>query len=292
MEKSGWKIKFYGTRGSIPICDPEYQIFGGNTTCILIDLVTECSSRVLGILDAGTGIRKLGKDYVNGKFGNPKHIFLAFSHFHWDHIQGFPFFAPAYDPNQKITIFAPMAERPKDYLKQIFEVQMQEKYFPVHLDDMGAQFRFFTAKHLDVDFTKLQFDKFLTNKHNHPGDAYGYRLEAFGKSVTICTDIEHGDELDKRIIEFAKDTDLLVHEAQYTDEELTRHKGWGHSSYSQAIEVAELANAKQLIITHHDPDHDDAFLLQMEAACQKRFPNCTFAREGMEVTLLNGDIQC
>jgi len=284
MEESGWKIKFYGTRGSIPICDLEYQLFGGNTTCILFDLINAGDSKVLGILDAGTGIRKLGKDYYKGEFGNPEHIFIAFSHFHWDHIQGFPFFAPAYDPKQKISIFAPMAEQPWGYLKQIFEGQMQEKYFPVNLDDMGADFKFLTTGSLE-EFKVMQLDKFMTNKHNHPGGAYGYRLEAFGKSVTICTDIEHGDKIDSRVVAFSRNSDILIHEAQYTDEELKAHKGWGHSSYSQALEVAERSNAKELIITHHDPDHDDYFLLEMEAECQKRFPNCTFAREGMEIVI-------
>jgi len=105
-----------------------------------------------------------------------------------------------------------------------------------------------------------------------------------GKGIVICTDLEHEeDEVNPDIVAFCRDADVLVHDAQFTNEELKTHKGWGHSTYDQAIEVAEKANVKKLIMTHHDPDHDDAFLTKMEKECQKRFPNCFLAREGMEI---------
>jgi len=103
-----------------------------------------------------------------------------------------------------------------------------------------------------------------TNKHKHPGGAYGYRIELGGKVMVFCTDIEHGNSIDKNVVKLAENADFLIHDAQFTDEELKNKTGWGHSSYSQAIEVAEMANVKMLALTHHDPDHDDAFLRKME----------------------------
>ncbi len=269
---------FYGTRGSIPICDPNYFEFGGNTTCISFH---RSSNNRLGILDAGTGIRSLGK-YISKELPDQKDIFIFFSHFHWDHIQGFPFFDPAYDPNRLIHIGAMGKEGHFTDLRKIFKNQMLAEYFPVQLEDMGAEF--------DFDFQKR--DVFVNDDvvlrtilQNHPGGSYGYRIEAEGKVIVICTDIEHGESINEDIVEFARGADLLVHEAQYTDEELLKHRGWGHSSYSQAIEVAERAGAKILAMTHHDPDHNDEFLRKIEKRCQDRFKDCLLAREGMNIEI-------
>ncbi len=127
------QVKFYGTRGSISVSGKEYEEFGGNTTCIQI--MTKETGRI-GILDAGTGIRKLGNDFLAMNTGQ-KDIFIAFTHFHWDHIQGFPFFAPAYDKSKVINILAPGEDRKLEDLKDIFDVQMQDRYFPVSMDEMG-----------------------------------------------------------------------------------------------------------------------------------------------------------
>ena len=121
-------------------------------------------------------------------------------------------------------------------------------------------------------------------KHNHPGNAYSYRLQDIeGKVIVYCTDIEHGEHINPQIVELARNADVLIHEGQYTPEELSRFKGWGHSSWAQAVEVADRANVKKLIITHHDPDHDDAFLSEIEKQCQARFSNTILAREKMEI---------
>ena len=271
------KIKFYGTRGSIPICSEDFLVFGGNTTSIKI---TRENGKI-SILDAGTGIRNLGKDLVNSGF-EQNELFIGFTHFHWDHIQGFPFFDPAYNPNNVINILAMGKNRKIDDLEGIFEGQMKEEYFPVPLKGMGATF----------NFVQMHQNKWINDdaiisviKQNHPGGSYGYRMDDNGKSVVICTDIEHGDAVLPEIIEFCKGADLLVHEAQYTREELVNHRGWGHSSYDQAIEVAERAEVKQLVITHHDPEHDDAFLTRVEKECQLRFADCILARENMEIEI-------
>ncbi len=236
------------------------------------------------ILDAGTGIRELGKEMARDPhLGIDRECFLAFSHFHWDHIQGLPFFAPAYDPRRKFTISAIGRGHYGKDLRSIFEAQMQEEYFPVSLEGMGAKIEF--LHHPD---SHMSFDEAFVKvvKHNHPGGAYSYRFQdTDGKVVVCCTDIEHGENIDLRIVELAQGADLLIHEAQYTPEELPRFKGWGHSSWTQAVDVAEQANVKRLIITHHDPDHDDKFLTGIEKKCQERFPNSALAREGMEVVV-------
>jgi ribonuclease BN (tRNA processing enzyme) len=166
---------------------------------------------------------------------------------------------------------------------------MRKEFFPVQLEKMGAIFNFMlleeTIKIFEPKFRNAKQVIVKTNKHKHPGGAYGYRYERDGKILVFCTDIEHGDSIDENVVEFVRGADLLVHDAQYTDEELIGKKGWGHSSYNQAIEVAERADVKVLALTHHDPDHDDVFLQRMEKKCQHRFKNCFLAREKMEIEI-------
>ncbi len=278
-------IKFYGTRGSIPICNPEYQEFGGNTTCIQLKIK---ETNNIAVFDAGTGIRDLGKEFITSGH-KQEELFIAFSHFHWDHIQGFPFFDPAFNKQQKINVLAMGSGREIKCLEEIFKVQMQKEYFPVPLENMGADFNFML---LDQSMEIFGGDDsgsrpiiVIANRHNHPGGAYGYRLERDGKVFVFCTDVEHGDDIDQNVVRLAEGADLLIHEAQYTSEELKDKKGWGHSSYEQAIQVAEMAGVKQLAITHHDPDHNDEFLTKMEKQCQGRFKDCFLAREKMEVEI-------
>jgi phosphoribosyl 1,2-cyclic phosphodiesterase len=269
------KIKFYGTRGSIPVCNRDFLEFGGNTTSIQL---TRDNGRI-AILDAGTGIRQLGNDLIKKGF-HQEELFIGFTHFHWDHIQGFPFFGPAYNSNMIINILAMGKDRGINDLEGIFKGQMKPEYFPVPLESMGAKFNFLKLDHneLNINGTTVR-----VIKQNHAGDSFGYRIEDNGKSFVFCTDLEHGDTVLPEIVDFCQNADLLVHDGQYTPEQLKTHKGWGHSSYEQAIEVAERAGAKKLVITHHDPEHNDAFLTKLEKECQKRLPNCVFARENMEI---------
>jgi len=235
------------------------------------------------IFDAGTGIRDLGNDLVASGHEQDE-IFIVFSHFHWDHILGFPFFALACNPKQRINIIDMGKDRNIEDLRGLFTILMQSEYFPVPLDKMGVHLEFMQPDVSSGIFGSLHV-KVTANRHNHPGGAYGYRLEREGKVLVICTDIEHGDEIDQNVVELCKGADLLIHEAQYTSEELKTKKGWGHSSYEQAIQVAEMAGAKKLAITHHDPEHDDEFLLEIEKQCQARFPNCVLARDKMEIEI-------
>ncbi len=277
------KLKFYGTRGSIPVCDPGFQQFGGNTTCLQITLTD--TNRIV-IIDAGTGLRNLGRD-LRAIGHRQEQIVIAFSHFHWDHIQGFPFFAPAYDSKQKITLLTLGRDRTTTDLRQIFEVQMQAEYFPVQLDQMGAVFEFLQIADASQHFTAINGVETIVTaqRHNHPGGAYSFRIERRGKVLVVCTDVEHGKQIDPRLVDLARGADLLVHDAQYTAEELQKRRGWGHSSFDQAMQLAEMAGVKRLALTHHDPEHDDEFLLRIEKLCQERCPNAVLAREGMEIAI-------
>ena len=277
------KLKFYGTRGSIPVCDAGFQEFGGDTTCLQI---TFTDTNRVAIIDAGTGVRNLGKDLrVIGH--KQDQIVIAFTHFHWDHIQGFPFFAPAYDPSQKLTLLTIGRGQTVTNLREIFEVQMQSQYFPVQLDHMGANFEFLQIADASKHFTAVNNVETVVTalRHNHPGGAYTFRIERNGKVLVVCTDVEHEEQMDPQLVELARGADLLVHDAQFTAEELKNRRGWGHSSFDQAMQFAEMAGVKHLALTHHDPEHDDEFLQRIEKLCQERFPNAVLARQGMEIAI-------
>jgi len=270
------KVTFYGTRGSIPVPEGEFVRVGGNTPCVLLTFQT---GRI-AILDAGTGIRKLGKDLLEDSHEQFDDILIALSHTHWDHIQGFPFFRPAYDPRRHFTIAICGKGTQAERIENIFALQMQREYFPTRLEKMGAAMTFWAP---DVTHHETPAGvTILASKQNHPGDSYGYRFEEGGSTLVYCTDVEHADGIDRNVVALARDADLLIHDAQYTPEELELKRGWGHSSWEQAVQVAEQAGVKRLALFHHDPEHTDSFLLRIEKECQKRFPDAFLAREGAQ----------
>ena len=197
------RLKFYGTRGSIPVCDVGFQQFGGNTTCLQITFTD--TNRIV-IIDAGTGLRNLGRD-LRAIGHKQEQIVIAFTHFHWDHIQGFPFFAQAYDAGQKITLLTLGRDQTVSNLREIFEVQMQAEYFPVQLDHMGADFEFLQIADASQHFTGINNVETVVTaqKHNHPGGAYSFRIERNGKVLVVCTDVEHGEQIDPRLVELAQE---------------------------------------------------------------------------------------
>jgi len=184
------KVTFYGTRGSIPVAEGEYVRVGGNTPCVFI---TFPSGRI-AILDAGTGIRKLGKNLLEDSHEQFDDIVILLSHTHWDHIQGFPFFIPAYDLRRHFTIAICGKGRHAEDLENIFALQMQPEYFPTPLEKMGAAMTFWAP---DVDQYETPAGvTIVAAKHNHPGDSYGYRIEERGRTLVYCTDVEHADGID------------------------------------------------------------------------------------------------
>src|SRR5436305_14630998 len=231
------KLKFYGTRGSIPVCDASFQQFGGNTTCLQIT-----DTNQIAIIDAGTGLRNLGRD-LRAIGHKQEQIRIAFTHFHWDHIQGFPFFAPAYDSKQQITLLTLGRDQTITNLREIFEVQMQAEYFPVQLDHMGANFEFLQIADASKHFTGINnvATVVTAQRHNHPGGAYSFRIERNGKVLVVCTDVEHGEQIDPRLVEVGRGAYFLGHDGQSTAEELEKRTGWGRSRFAQGIALAYLA---------------------------------------------------
>jgi phosphoribosyl 1,2-cyclic phosphodiesterase len=277
MKGAMMKITFYGTRGSIPVPEQDFVQFGGNTPCVLITFST---GRV-AILDAGTGIRKLGDDLLAASHEQYDDMIIGLSHTHWDHIQGFPFFKLANDPRRHITLAICGNGRTTKDLESIFATQMQDDYFPVSLDKIGAKLTFWQP---DVtEYNHPRGINIVASKYNHPGGAYGYRITEGNKTVVYCTDVEHMDGIDPNVVALSRNADLLIHDAQYTTDELKEKRGWGHSSWEQAVEVAKQAEVKRLALFHHDPEHSDDFLLDQEMKCHRRFPMAFFAREGTEI---------
>ncbi|MEQ9497646.1 MAG: MBL fold metallo-hydrolase [Deltaproteobacteria bacterium] len=270
-------VTFWGVRGSIATSGSEFSRYGGNTTCLEIT----CGDKQL-IFDAGTGLRALGqKMLVEGR----KETTFFFSHLHWDHIQGFPFFSPAFVPGTKIELYGPVDEDGVTTLHAALDAQMKPPCFPVTLDMMASEKHFTTVASGDVISTG-PFDVSM-RALNHPQGSLGFRIEAGGRSVCFATDTEHKDEeIDDAILDLARDVDLLIYDAQYTEDEYEgragpSRRGWGHSTYVAATEIAHAAGAKQLALFHHDPTHDDAMVERMESDARTRFVNAFAAREGL-----------
>lgn len=288
--KSPFTIRFWGVRGSIATPGPDTVRYGGNTACTEV----RCGEQLL-ILDAGTGIRQLGLSLLHEFQQRPinGHIFIG--HTHWDHIQGFPFFTPAFIPGNEFTIYSLHgAEKP---LEKVFRGLMDNDYFPVLLTEMKANLDFRELEST-VNLGEIQVSYMFLN---HPGLAIGFRVAFAGRTLVYISDHEkYGrlspgepspNPLDLEIARFAENADLLISEAQYTEEEYTHKKGWGHSTFLDALERAAEAKVKRLAIIHHDPAHDDDFMDQISEFCQKTIAernytfSCVLAQEGTSIEL-------
>ena len=283
------RVRFWGTRGSIATPGTETARYGGNTSCTEV----RYGEHIL-VLDAGTGIRKLGNALLQEFAKRPIRAHIFVGHTHWDHIQGFPFFVPAYIPGNEFFIYSLRgAGKP---LEKVFRGQMDADYFPVPLADMLAHLNF-------VELTKpVEIGPVQVAIHylNHPGVAVGFRISAGGKSVVYVSDHEPfyrmvsgavGEAEEAGLIEFARGADLWIREAQYTEEEYKSKKGWGHSTFDDAIRAAAEAGVKRLAIFHHDPMHDDDFMDRLMAKLGEQVRSasysflCTAAKEGEIIDL-------
>jgi phosphoribosyl 1,2-cyclic phosphodiesterase len=282
----GITVRFWGVRGTIPTPGPETCRYGGNTACVEVRAGGE-----LLILDAGTGIRKLGQA-LSGS-GVPIHGTLLISHAHWDHIHGLPFFAPAMTAGNRFRVYGSAGCGP--HMRSILAGQMESPYFPLSLDDLPDTLEFHELQHDSIDIGRV---KVRTLPLHHPGLALGFRVEAFGRSVVYATDQEpfaagNGAEpaLDPRLLQFASGADLLICDAQYTAEEYRQHVGWGHSSVTDAVRLALASRVGRLALFHYDPERDDASvdaLLQIARDEVKRRHGrieCVAAAEGLELAI-------
>ena len=279
MAKAGkMYIRFWGVRGSVSSPGKETVKYGGDTSCIEV----RCGKEIL-ILDAGSGIRKLGNKILKEK---PQHISILFSHFHWDHIQGFPFFAPVFNKKYSITL---VGERKMNFtLEQLFTAQMMFPYFPLSLSELDAKINFQEITRKDSIIKNNV--KIKLARLNHPGGSIGYRIEYGGKSFVYATDTEHFSCMDKSLLELSLNADVLVYDCNYTEDEYSGktgppRTGWGHSTWTQGIKVAKAAKVKKFILFHHDPAHDDKFVDKLEKQAQKEFKESYAAYEGMEINL-------
>jgi phosphoribosyl 1,2-cyclic phosphodiesterase len=273
------KIKFWGVRGSIASPGPHTQVVGGNTSCVEV----VAGGRTF-IFDAGTGLRALGNELLARKQTEAT-VFL--SHFHWDHIQGMPFFVPAYVPDFNLTMFGGIHDGAN--LRAALEAQMQTPAFPVSFADLSANIALRTVKSKScIDLEDNIRVRVL--KLNHPGGSFGYRLECDGLSVVYATDTEHYACVDPELRKLCEGADVLIYDAQYTPEEYSGARGgskvgWGHSTYVAAADLARQAGVLQLVLFHHDPLRTDDGVADVERLTRTLFANTSAAREGMQIEL-------
>ncbi len=273
-------IHFWGVRGSIACPGSETVRYGGNTPCV--------EMRVGGkrlIFDGGTGLRVLGQNLLSQM---PVEAYMFFTHSHWDHIQGFPFFVPAFIKGNRFHIHGAIAPNGSS-IEQRLSDQMHHPNFPVPLRVMGAELNFHTiAIGEAVEIGDITVENAVLN---HPGEAVGYRVNWKGYSVAYITDTEHfPDRLDENVLYLARNADVMIYDATYTDEEYyspaTSKVGWGHSTWQEAVKVAQAAHVKKLVIFHHDPLHNDDFLDNVGEQVAQQFPDSLMAREGLSIQLV------
>jgi len=264
------EVRIWGARGSVPTPAAENLRVGGNTACVEVKVASGESF----IFDAGTGIRNLGLAHaMHAQQQRDLHIFLT--HFHWDHLQGLPFFTPLYSAENTITFHSACSA---EHLRNVLSGQMTNPYFPVRFDLLAAKMNFEQIEGAPVRFGNVEIASF---KLHHPGGACGYTIDTGGSRVVYATDHEHGyASADARLMAAARGADVLIYDAQFTPVEYPTHKGWGHSTWLEATRVAAVAGVKQLVLFHHDPGHTDDAMLSILDQARKEFPNTSLAIEG------------
>lgn len=265
-------VKFWGVRGSIACPSPDHVVYGGNTSCLEIFAGDE---RI--IMDAGTGIRNLGQDFI--KDGVRKGTLLL-THSHWDHINGFPFFGPAFMNNSRFTIAAGHLYNAGG-IENVLASQMANPTFPVPLEALQTTLTFEDFKAGETWGLGAGV-KIITAPLNHPNGATGYRVEFGGKSICYVTDTEHViGKPDQTVLKLIEGADIVVYDCTYTDQEFKAKVGWGHSTWQEGMRLCKMAGARQLAIFHHDPDHNDDFMRQVEIDSRKEWQGTIVAREQM-----------
>jgi len=295
---SEMKVRFWGVRGSYPAPGAGTVKYGGNTASVEV-----CAGARTIILDAGTGVIPLGRELARTK--RASEILILLSHMHHDHTQGFPFFVPAYMPSARLHIYGP--DGTHESMKNVLERNQSAETFPIGLREMASSkdiqaLRESQVVVWDEDGVRVAEsglgvgeDAVVIRIHKsyaHPGGIYVYRITWRGKSVVYATDTEGYIGTDKRLVAFARDADVLVHDAQYLDEHYRGQlegfpatQGFGHSTVTMACEVAAAARAGQLILFHHEPSYSDDIIAGMEQTARGLFAHTTSAYEGLEIVL-------
>ncbi|HTZ38185.1 MAG TPA: MBL fold metallo-hydrolase [Stellaceae bacterium] len=266
-------VRFWGVRGSIACPGPETVRYGGNTSCVEV----RCGRRLL-IFDGGSGLRPLGNALVAG--GRPVDVDVFYSHTHFDHIEGLPFFAPGYSAGSRIRFWAGHL-KPNLDIKSVLEQMMSAPLFPVPIDILTARvsFRDFVAGETLSPHAGI---KLVTAPLNHPNGATGYRIEFGDRAVAYITDTEHhAGQSDPNVLKLMHRAEVAIYDCTYTDEEYPRHRHWGHSTWEEGVRLANEARVKQLIIFHHDPSHTDMMMDQIAADAAKARPGTLVAHEGL-----------
>lgn len=284
MKSSPIVVRFWGVRGSIPSPGPRTVRYGGNTSCVEVDVDDE----VL-IFDGGSGLRLLGKDLVKRE---QKTIIASifFSHTHWDHIQGFPFFWPAFERRNTFKMYGALKVNPT--LAQVLEGQMEFPNFPVLLKQLPSIIKFNDleeGKSLRIDLNPRKKTEHLTvtwARLNHPGGVLAYRVQYRDKGVVYATDNEHTPgKIEGRLVDLARDADLLIYDSQYLPEEYESRKGWGHSTYVEGVKICRAAGVERLVLFHHDPDRSDDEIDAILGRAQKLHRATVAAHEGLVITI-------
>lgn len=258
------KVTFWGTRGSIPAPGKETIIYGGNTTCL--ELILQGGSRV--IIDAGSGIRALGEKLTAESA--EVDVYLLITHIHWDHVMGFPFFSPIYNPSTKIRVDGyPTCMKG---ISHAFDNKMGDGFFPVKFNDLKADIEY--LDHLGKGFFEIDGTLIETIPLHHPQGGFGYRFQEGDKTLVFITDNELTEKVwsgrtPEDYVAFCKDADILIHDAQYTPLEIDERRGWGHSDYEATLELARRAEVKQLFLFHHDPARTDAEVAAIRMQCEE-----------------------
>ena len=264
-------VRFWGVRGSIACPGPGTVRYGGNTTCLEI----RCGDFPV-VLDGGTGLRCLGKELLKEQLSR---VDILFTHTHFDHIAGVPFFQPAYRKDMEIVFWAGHL-LPERTLETVLSGMMIEPLFPVPLD----VFRACTYKDFSSGdaFELRPGVNVRTCRLNHPNRATGYRIEFAGKSICLITDTEHRlGNLDQNIVDLVRGADIMVYDGMFTDDEYPNYANWGHSTWQECLRVANAAGVRTAVIFHHDPNHDDAFMDDIARQAEAIRPGTIVAREGM-----------
>jgi phosphoribosyl 1,2-cyclic phosphodiesterase len=291
-------LSFWGTRGSIPVSGAAHLRYGGNTSCV--SLTSDTGH--LYVFDCGSGARQLGEKLLAENKTNGIDGYIFISHTHWDHIQGFPFFAPFFRPENRFNILGYASQ--SSQLIDILAGQMKSNYFPVSLYSLPADLGFYALqehnKMLELDGAKIK-----TVSLKHPLPSLAYRIDLGGKSVVYATDheplhlpdMEQGkplgfDVIDERLVKLAQGADVLIHDAQYSNDELCCKVGWGHNTAEIAVDTAVRAGVKTLVLYHHDPSHNDEAIDTLLANAHRRAADLgnpaleiVSARDGMNIRL-------